>query len=123
MTSLGVNDVTSFVSLDKWLMSQRALWNELKVRLGITLIVVSGLPPVHGFPALPQPLRWYLGERAKRFDRALEQELEHHPDNHFLGLNFTKSADAMASDGFHPGPAIYAEWANHAAELITRLHK
>jgi hypothetical protein len=32
---------------------------------------LSGLPPMHRFPALPQPLRWYIGSRARDFDRAL----------------------------------------------------
>jgi hypothetical protein len=28
---------------------------------------------MHRFPALPQPLRWYVGSRARDFDRALEE--------------------------------------------------
>lgn len=123
ITSLGVNDVTSGVPPDHWLSLQRALWDELRERFGVTLIVVSGLPPLHGFPALPQPLRGYLGDRAGRFDNALEQELEKHAGAEFLSVRFTENVDEMASDGFHPGPAIYAEWARRAAELITRLQK
>jgi lysophospholipase L1-like esterase len=123
VTSLGVNDVTSRVALDHWLTLQRALWDELRTRFGVRLIVVSGLPPLHGFPALPRPLRQYLGDHAGLLDKALEQELEKHAGIDFLSVRFTENTDEMASDGFHPGPAIYAEWARRAAELITRLHR
>jgi hypothetical protein len=35
--------------------------------------VLSGLPPMHRFPALPQPLRWYVGSRARDFNRVLAE--------------------------------------------------
>jgi len=118
LTSLGVNDVTSGVGLDKWLGQQRVLRELLKERFGVSLVVHSGLPPMHGFPALPQPLRWYLGSRATRFDRALEAELADHPYARFLSLRFTVDPAHIATDGFHPGPPVYREWARRAAELI-----
>jgi lysophospholipase L1-like esterase len=119
ITSLGVNDVTTQVGLDEWLTQQHALWETLKNHFSTRLIIVSGLPPVHSFPALPQPLRWYLGRRATQFDRALTQAVENHDSNEFLNLRFSGKPTDMASDGFHPGPPVYAEWARRAAELIT----
>lgn len=119
VTSLGVNDVTGLVSLPKWLSQQRQLRELLQSRFGARLIVASGLPPMHGFPALPRPLRDYLGDRATRFDQALAAELAHAPGCAFLSVRFTEDPDQMASDGFHPGPVVYAEWARRVAALIT----
>lgn len=120
VTSLGVNDVTRLVSLPKWLSQQRQLRELLQNRFGSSLIVASGLPPMHGFPALPRPLRGYLGDRATRFDQALANELAHAPGCAFLSVRFTEDPTQMASDGFHPGPVVYAEWARRAAALIIK---
>ena len=99
---LGVNDVTSGIGLETWLAQQARLRRVLRDRFGITRIVACGLPPVHGFPALPQPLRWYLGQRASAFDRALERALADAPDAVFLSLRFTEDLSLMAEDG-NPG--------------------
>ncbi len=117
VTSLGVNDVTSGVGRARWRRQQTALRGLLRERFGARLIVTCGLPPMHGFPALPQPLRWYLGRRATALDRALERDVGNEPGAAFLSLRFSDEVTQMASDGFHPGPAIYAEWAARAAAL------
>jgi lysophospholipase L1-like esterase len=118
VTSLGVNDITRNVGLPDWLRQQEALLRIARDRLGVSLSVVAGLPPVDGFPALPQPLRWYLGRRAREFTRHLERFLAGVPDAHVLDLRFTRDASLMAEDGFHPGPVIYAGWAERAAGII-----
>ena len=119
IVSLGVNDVTSGIGLETWLAQQARLRRVLRDRFGITRIVACGLPPVHGFPALPQPLRWYLGQRASAFDRALERALADAPDAVFLSLRFTEDLSLMAEDGFHPGPVVYREWGRRAARMIV----
>lgn len=118
VTSLGVNDVTAGVGLGQWREQQAALRAYLRGGLGAQQIIVTGLPPVHGFPALPQPLRWYLGRRATQFDEALRQDAAAEPDVHFVSLRFSRDVSLMAADGFHPGPAIYREWAMRAAHQI-----
>lgn len=110
-TSLGVNDVTSGARLGNWLSQQAALRSLLRTRFGVRHIIVAGLPPVHLFPALPQPLRWHLGLRAREFDRALQAAVTDTPDCSFIALPATGEITDMASDGFHPGPNIYARWA------------
>lgn len=117
-TSLGVNDVTSGVSLREWLRQQAALRNMLRQRFHARLIVISGLPPVHLFPGLPQPLRWHLGARAREFDAALAQAVAAEPDCAFVALNVTDDVSAMAPDGFHPGPQIYTLWAGLVAQRV-----
>ena len=121
LTSLGVNDVTSGIALHAWLAQQARLRQVLAKRHGVRGWVVCGLPPMHGFPALPQPLRWYLGARAGSFDRALADAIDGIDNARFLGLRFTEDTSQMASDGFHPGPPVYREWARRAAPVIAGL--
>ncbi|NNE04540.1 MAG: SGNH/GDSL hydrolase family protein [Xanthomonadales bacterium] len=120
LTSLGVNDVTSHRGVKPWLDDQQQLRQLLRQKFGVSMMIICGLPPVHGFPALPQPLRWHLGWRASLFDQTLQETLSLEPDTHFLSLRFTEDPDTMAEDGFHPGPRVYQEWARRAFEVIAR---
>ena len=116
--SLGVNDVTGQVALPTWLEQQRSLRSWCFNTLGAKLVISSGLPLMGQFPALPQPLRWYLGRRANQFDGALKRELDKVQSSEYSSLRFSSTPDLMASDGFHPGPEIYAEWAKRVAQSI-----
>ncbi len=119
VTSLGVNDVTGSLSLATWRRQQEQLVELLADRFGARHILLSGLPPMHRFPALPQPLRWYLGSRARDFDRVLAEVAARRPGCEFLALGHEMmDTSAMAGDGFHPGPPIYALWARAAAQRI-----
>jgi lysophospholipase L1-like esterase len=120
VTSLGVNDVTGRRPLAAWRRQQEQLVELLATRFGARLILLSGLPPMHRFPALPQPLRWYIGSRARDFDRVLAAVAANRPGCEFLALGHEMmDASAMAGDGFHPGPPIYALWAREAARRIN----
>jgi lysophospholipase L1-like esterase len=118
LTSLGVNDVLALASRSAWLARQAQLRDLLRSKFGVRLIVLSGLPPVHSFPALPQPLRWHLGNRATEFNEALGSAIVSEPDVRLINLRFEADVGMMASDGFHPGIPIYAEWGARAARLI-----
>ena len=120
VTSLGVNDVTSGSSVRGWIRRQAELVELLGGRFGARQILLSGLPPVHRFPALPQPLRWYLGARSRRFDRALARWAQARSDCEHVALGFTLDPALMASDGFHPGPGVYALWGREVGERIQR---
>ena len=116
--SLGVNDVTGNVPLSSWLGQQQVLRTRCFDQLGAKLVISSGLPPLGGFPALPQPLRWYLGRRADQFDSALAAALQNEQGSQYLSLRFSNDPALMASDGFHPGPGIYKQWAARVAAAI-----
>lgn len=122
VTSLGVNDVISRLNLSSWRHEQRRLREQLRSRFGIRQLIVTGLPPMGWFPALPQPLRWYLGQRAGWLDRMLREDLAQEPDAEFLSVAFGPEKTLMASDGFHPGAAAYRQWAEAVAELIVARH-
>lgn len=118
LTSLGVNDITSNVSITKWMRQQNALQEKCFKTLNSQLIITTALPPVGKFPALPQPLRWYLGRRSNQFNQALEKQVSHKNNVHFLYIGLLDDLKAMATDGFHPGAKVYQQWALKAAAKI-----
>ena len=118
VTSLGVNDVTARRTLPLWLEQQQALVTLLRSKFQVQRIVLSGLPPVHKFPALPQPLRWYVGSEVRRFDQALYQWAQTQPDCAYVNLNLEFDVSWLANDQFHPGPPIYQHWGNAVAQQI-----
>ena len=119
VTSLGVNDVTGRRSLADWRRQQEQLVALLENKFRARHILLSGLPPMHRFPALPQPLRWYIGSRAKQFDSALAGLAINRAGCEFVKLSYAMTdPQAMAADGFHPGPVIYGLW---AAEVVRRI--
>lgn len=119
--SLGVNDVTRGVGLTRWLARQRALADLLQTRFEPRALLFTTLPPMHLFPALPQPLRWYLGARAHDFNDALADWLPRQQGCHLVAPEFQPDPAHIASDGFHPGPAAYTAWATRIARDIDRL--
>lgn len=121
VVSLGVNDVTKQVGFTRWMMLQEQLRQVLSVQFGVKHILLSGLPPMHEFPALPQPLRWYLGRRANQFNQSLQEQISHTHNAHFINLRLSEDKSVMASDGFHPGPKVYALWAQQVAAKVLTL--
>jgi len=119
--SLGVNDVTRGVGRARWLARQTALADLLQARFDPHALLFTALPPMHLFPALPQPLRWYLGARARDFNAALADLLPRRPGCHLVVPEFPLDPAYIASDGFHPGPAAYAAWARQVARDVDRL--
>jgi lysophospholipase L1-like esterase len=118
VTALGVNDVSSQTSAARFVKETASLWSDLRKHTGARWAVMSGLPPMHMLSAVPHPLRWYLGRYASWLDAALrgwcdEQRLG------YLALQWATDPACLAEDGFHPGPALYPQWADHLAELIV----
>ena len=118
ITSLGVNDVTSNISLPKWLKLQNLLHEMCFKKFNSQLVIVTELPPMGKFPALPQPLRWYLGRRATQLNQALEKLVSYNSKLVYLSIGSMKNKNTMASDGFHPGEKVYQQWAKTAAAII-----
>lgn len=118
VTSIGVNDATAGTATKRWRQHMVELLHTLEERHEAGHILVSGLPPMHRFPALPQPLRWYMGMRAAALNRTLQQLLSGNPRRQLVEVAFSEDAGLMASDGFHPGPGAYAEWGKIVAGVM-----
>lgn len=120
LVSVGVNDVTARNRPQSWLRSMDALVAELRSRYGTQRIFFTELPPMHRFPALPQPLRTYLGLRVHRFNADLEKWAATKPACAVLRIPAPDGDQAIAEDGFHPGLHFYAVWAEIAAQAIRQ---
>lgn len=121
VTSLGVNDVTGDVPPRRFVALQAALHELLRLRYGARLVLASGIPPMDRFPALPQPLRWYLGARARELDAALAAALPDGRGAEYLPIEGELLAHHLAADGFHPGPEVYEAWGAAAARRIVEV--
>jgi lysophospholipase L1-like esterase len=117
VTALGVNDVSSQVSAGAFVTQTARLWSDLRERTGLRWGVVCGLPPMGLLTAIPQPLRWYLGRCAAALDGALAEWAQRQQLG-YCGLRWTDDPGLLASDGFHPGAALYPQWAGRLADLI-----
>jgi lysophospholipase L1-like esterase len=120
VTSVGVNDVTHGTNNKKWLDQQKRIIELLTSKFHSRHILMSSIPPMHLFPALPQPLRWYLGRRAKRLNGELKKMIAGDRQCEFVAVDFPLEATYMAGDGFHPGAIAYRIWADHLAGIIRR---
>lgn len=118
--SLGVNDITAGVSARRWITRLHQLTELLALRFQVRQVVFSPVPPMHLFPALPQPLRAYLGARARHFNQALTRYVGDEPRAALAQPELTGLS--TASDGFHPGAEAYAAWADTLAGHIRASH-
>jgi lysophospholipase L1-like esterase len=119
VVSVGVNDATSLSSVAKW----RQNLSELLVALGSyapeAIIAVAGIPPLRGFPILPQPMRALFGIRGETFDRVLQEEIARHQNAIHVPLDFEPEPHMFSADGFHPSEESYQEFGQMVAEGIA----
>lgn len=121
ITSVGVNDVTRLMPVSLWMQQQKRLYAVIQNKFNPQLILAASVPPMHLFPALPQPMAWLLGEYAKQMNQQLQAYV--HSQSQMLYLDYDLEQYqamnlTMAKDGFHPSQEIYAFWARAMAEKI-----
>jgi len=116
---MGVNDTVKLTSLAGWRRGLRAATDALR-DAGVAHIAFASVPPVGWFTALPQPLRWVLGMRARQLDRVLlEWAMAAGEDVHFLPIRFPMAPQLLAEDGYHPGEEGYRVWASLLADQLV----
>ncbi len=120
LVSCGVNDVTRSTSSVDFAVHLQQLQQRLLQHYKARVVIYTALPPMHKFPALPQPLRWFLGAKARRLDRVLQAFVQQQPQARLLTLDLPFSREYMASDGFHPSAQATPLWAGAAAVIIQR---
>lgn len=122
VVSMGVNDVTGLTTLGRWRSNLRALHDGLREHSPDAQIAFAGLPPLHGFPLLPQPLRATFGLRSRVLDEELALVLRDYENCQHVLVDFDPTEGNFAGDGYHPSEEGYAEFgATVAAELCQPL--
>ncbi|GLZ02911.1 hypothetical protein Acsp03_03780 [Actinomadura sp. NBRC 104412] len=117
--TVGINDLIRRRPLRSWSLDLTALVAALRGRYDHAQVIVAGMPPVHRFPALPQPLRTVMGARARAMDRIMREVARTYGALH-VPMDPAMAADPglFASDGFHPSPAGYRVWAQDLANAL-----
>lgn len=118
LVCVGVNDVTGATRSAQWVVRLRELIALLAARFGVAHVLFSPLPPMHVFPALPQPLRWCLGARARHFNELLRGVVAEDTRCGLLEVQLPMQPRYISADGFHPAPDAYALWGHAAAAAI-----
>ncbi|MFM7533590.1 MAG: SGNH/GDSL hydrolase family protein [Rubrivivax sp.] len=108
MVVTGVNDVVEQVPSGRAVAAREALANALRNAAGARHVAFAPVPPIHRFPALPQPLRAVLGRDAQRHNHALARWAHARSDVSVVSMTMPLHAGVMAEDGFHPGGPVYA---------------
>ena len=122
LVAFGVNDTTAFCPVSRWMRDLNEVLRVVQKRCRPKLVLLSGIPPIAHFPALPQPLRWVMGLKAAVLDRAAQELASGIEQVCYVPLTLdTGDRTMMASDGYHPSEKGCAAWAELLAEAAV-LH-
>jgi len=121
VVSVGVNDVTSLERSNRWAESLGELLDALREHSPDAAIGLSGLPPLAGFPLLPQPLRALFGMRARSFDEIARRQAAAREGVAWVPLRFEPLPEKFSADGYHPAPQSYAELGAVVADALLPL--
>ncbi|WP_165966839.1 SGNH/GDSL hydrolase family protein, partial [Actinomadura sp. 7K507] len=120
VVTVGINDLIRRRPLRQWTADVAELITVLQGRYAHATLVVAGMPPVHRFPAIPQPLRLVLGARARSMDRIMRDAAREGGAVHApMDEAMARDRELFASDGFHPSPAGYRAWAEDIARAAA----
>ena len=120
MIALGVNDAIEFHTARRWASDVEGLIGDVRAKVGDALVLLSGVPPLDYFPALPEPLSFVLGARSAALERAsvdLVKKLERVIYVPFR-IERERCDDLFCVDGFHPSELGYSEWAEQLADAF-----
>ncbi len=119
LVTMGVNDTTKFTSLNTWRDQIRLTINQL-LTLTQGPIIFTQVPAMAQFPALPAPLKYLLGLRAKLLDLELQRVCKHHDRAQYVSSKPSIEPHLMAEDGYHPSEQGYQEWAKSIGPSILQ---
>ena len=121
VVSVGVNDVTAMTRSGVWQQNLMDLVATLCHEFCCQRVYLSSVPPMHLFPALPNPLRWWLGLRATQFNNIMDRVAQSDTRCEFVQVPYRGEPDEIAADGFHPGKPAYRAWSEHLVTKIQQL--
>jgi lysophospholipase L1-like esterase len=112
LVAFGVNDTTAFHSVARWRADLHDLLAALQLCCAPRLLLLSGVPSLGHFPALPQPLRWVMGLKAQALDAAVRELAMAFPRTRYVPLALNPAdTGMMALDGYHPSAQGCTAWA------------
>ena len=118
VVSIGVNDVTKPISVTAWMKNIEKIHALLTEKFSVNYVIYTAVPPMQQFPALPFPLRYFLGKTAQQMNQQLQAKYAQQKQSTVLSMQLPIERQYMASDGFHPSPVAYTLWAEHIIALI-----
>ncbi len=120
MIALGVNDAIEFHTARRWASDVEKLIEAVRAQLGDALVLLSGVPPLNYFPALPEPLSFVLGARSAALGRASLKLVKKLKRVEYVPFRIEgeRYDDLFCRDGFHPGELGYSRWAEQLAEAF-----
>lgn len=117
LVAFGVNDTTAFRPVARWRTDLQDVLAALDACCTPRLTIVSGVPPIAHFPALPQPLRWVMGLKAGALDVAACELAAQMRQTIYVPLALdTTDTTMMAEDGYHPSAKGCTAWAQLLAD-------
>jgi lysophospholipase L1-like esterase len=122
IVSMGVNDVTGLSTRSHYAQNMRRTLRGLRLKYPRSRIAVAGLPPMEEFPLLPQPLRAFLGMRARMLSKTLETVVADHSGAVFVPIAVKFSPERISEDGFHPSPLGYRKYGEAMAQALAATH-
>lgn len=118
LLAVGVNDVTGGTGTTQWQNNLQQLIRLAREKFSARHVFLCSVPPMHLFPALPQPLRWWLGQRARMLNEQLSALAKEDDQCSLITPDFPLEHHYMAQDGFHPSADAYKAWGTQAAVII-----
>jgi lysophospholipase L1-like esterase len=118
LVTVGINDLLDRRPPHAWGADLQMLIEALSDEHGRTRVIVSGMPPVHQVPAIPQPLRFVAGRRAATMNRITRQVSTASGATYVPIKGQRGHGELFAPDGFHPSEAGYRVWARTLAQAL-----
>ena len=120
MVTMGVNDTTGFTQIKRWQSQLIELIEWLKPHC-TGPIIFTQVPPMMKFPALPAPLRYFIGLRALVIDAYLQKVCGHFEGVFYVGVEPNFETELMAEDGYHPSAKGYQEWSRAITPELNKI--
>ena len=118
---VGVNDITTDVPLAVALRHRSHIAHWLQVHAQVRHLIFPALPEMELFPAVPKPLAWYVGQAARRNNRAQARWAQRHLGVTHLPMQGVAHPELFCEDGFHPAAALYARVGERLALHLLEL--
>jgi lysophospholipase L1-like esterase len=118
LVSAGVNDITGLKTLSTWRERLLELLTALNQHSPQARIVLLGIPPMHCFPALPQPLRAVLGLRARSFDKTARELARSLGPVVYVPFEEEVRPAQFSPDGYHPSEAACGDIARTLIDAL-----